>query len=167
MEDKYGENGNLMPRDVVSKEIYELCLKYAELDVTKEPIPVYPSVHFFMAALLDYLNYHDDLFDAEGKAASRIRWECSCHQKMCGACAMVIDGVPALACDVFLKEIKINGDTMTLEPLPKFPAVADLIVGRRAIFDSLVESGLWLDEREPAESSGIRAPVHRCKVLSG
>lgn len=77
MEDKYGERGNLMPRDVVSKCIYdapsqvyldiaflgkklinsrlfevaELCRKYVGLDVTKESIPVYPSVHFFMGGL--------------------------------------------------------------------------------------------------------------------
>lgn len=74
MEDKYGERGNLMPRDIISKciydapsqvyldiaflgekhikerlfETYELCRDYRGMDVTKEPIPVYPSVHFFM-----------------------------------------------------------------------------------------------------------------------
>lgn len=77
MEDKYGAKGNLMPRDVVAKCIYdvptqvyldiaflgkkliqsrllevaELCEKYAGLDVTKKSIPVYPSVHFFMGGL--------------------------------------------------------------------------------------------------------------------
>ncbi len=77
MEEKYGERGNLMPRDVVSRtmyetgrqiyldvsflgkkkileripEIYELCLKYRGLDITKESIPVEPSVHFFMGGL--------------------------------------------------------------------------------------------------------------------
>ena len=77
MEELYGERGNLMPRDIVSKCIYsapsqvylditflgekriqsrlfevaEVCRKYAGLDVTKESIPVYPSVHFFMGGL--------------------------------------------------------------------------------------------------------------------
>ena len=77
MEDLYGERGNLMPRDIVSKCIYsapsqvyldiaflsndhihsrlrevaEVCSKYADLDVTRESIPVYPSVHFFMGGL--------------------------------------------------------------------------------------------------------------------
>lgn len=77
MEDKFGERGNLMPRDVVSKCIYdvpaqvyldiaflgkklidsrlhevsELCRTYADLDVTRESIPVYPSVHFFMGGM--------------------------------------------------------------------------------------------------------------------
>jgi succinate dehydrogenase / fumarate reductase flavoprotein subunit len=77
MEDLYGERGNLMPRDIVSKCIYdapsqvyldvaflgekiirsrlqevaEVCRKYAGIDITKESIPVYPSVHFFMGGL--------------------------------------------------------------------------------------------------------------------
>ena len=77
MEEKYGEKGNLMPRDIVSKciydapsqvyldiaflgkqkiksnlrEVYDLCNEYLGLDVTKESIPVAPSVHFFMGGL--------------------------------------------------------------------------------------------------------------------
>lgn len=77
MEDKYGPNGNLMPRDVVSREIdavdaqvyldvsflgekhileklseiYDLCMRYIHLDITQTPIPVSPSVHFFMGGL--------------------------------------------------------------------------------------------------------------------
>ena len=74
MEDKFGPRGNLMPRDVVSKcmydtgrqvyldisflgkkkiterlkEVDELCTRYLGIDVSKESIPVAPSVHFFM-----------------------------------------------------------------------------------------------------------------------
>lgn len=98
MEDKYGERGNLMPRDIVSKCIYdapsqvyldisflgrkliesrllevaELCRKYAVLDVTTESIPVYPSVHFFMGGLAvgrDHQTSVDHLY-AVGECAS-------------------------------------------------------------------------------------------------
>lgn len=98
MEDKFGKSGNLMPRDVVSKCIYdvpsqvyldiaflgkktinsrlfevsELCSKYAGLDVTKESIPVYPSVHFFMGGLAVDCNHKtsiDNLY-AVGECAS-------------------------------------------------------------------------------------------------
>ena len=77
MEERYGARGNLMPRDIVSKCIYdapsqvyldfsflgkgviddrlaevaEVCRKYADIDVTRESIPVYPSVHFFMGGI--------------------------------------------------------------------------------------------------------------------
>lgn len=77
MEDLFGEKGNLMPRDIVAKciydcpsqvyldiaflgkrliherlqEVYDLCMDYIDLDVTRESIPVYPSVHFFMGGI--------------------------------------------------------------------------------------------------------------------
>ena len=57
--------------------------------------------HVTVAAVLDALNYTDDLFDVDGNSAKRIRWECSCMQATCGGCAMVINGIPALACNTF------------------------------------------------------------------
>ena len=77
LEDKYGPKGNLLPRDIVSREMYnlkkdvyldvsflgkeiidkripeirDLCKKYRDIDITKESIPVVPSVHFFMGGL--------------------------------------------------------------------------------------------------------------------
>ena len=50
-----------------------------------------------VAGMLDELNYKDDLKDMQGNPSPRIQWECSCLQGMCGACAMVINGVPALS----------------------------------------------------------------------
>ena len=97
-----------------------------------------------VAALLDELNYTDDLFDIHGNPAPRIQWECSCMQKMCGACAMIINGVPALACSVFLRDLK--GDELVLEPLSKFPVVADLIVDRSIIGENLRRAEMYLGE---------------------
>lgn len=99
MEDLYGERGNLMPRDIVSKcihdapsqvyldiaflgtkkitsrlfEVADVCKKYAGIDVTKESIPVNPSVHFFMGGL-DVDSKHKTSIDhlyAVGECASR------------------------------------------------------------------------------------------------
>lgn len=50
-----------------------------------------------VSSLLDRLNYTDDLYDVEGEPAPRIRWECSCLQKMCGACAMLANETYLLA----------------------------------------------------------------------
>ena len=97
-----------------------------------------------VSAILDGLNYTDDLYDIEGNPASRIRWECSCMQTMCGGCAMVINGVPALACATFADKIK--GDELVLEPLSKFPVVADLIVDRSVIYDNLNRAKAYLDD---------------------
>lgn len=98
MEEKYGERGNLMPRDIVSKciydapsqvyldvsflgkdvifnrlsEVYDLCQQYAGIDITKECIPVYPSVHFFMGGLAVDGNHRTNIHNlyAIGECAS-------------------------------------------------------------------------------------------------
>lgn len=101
------------------------------------------SKHVTVSAVLDALNYTDDLFDIEGNIAARIRWECSCMQTVCGACAMVINDVPALACNTFIDEIK--GDELILEPLSKFPVVADLIVDRSIIYDNLKKAKVYIE----------------------
>ena len=98
MEDKYCPNGNLMTRDVVAREIYsadsevfldisflekrliqerlpevmDLCRKYRNIDISKEPIPVAPSVHFFMGGLAVHLNHETSIRNlyAVGECAS-------------------------------------------------------------------------------------------------
>lgn len=99
--------------------------------------------HVTISAILDTLNYTDDLYDVEGNAASRIRWECSCMQAMCGGCAMVINSRPALACATFADEVK--GEQLILEPLSKFPVIADLIVDRSIIYRNLIQAQAYLE----------------------
>ncbi len=101
MEEKYGPKGNLMTRDVVSREIdqvektgkevflditflgeeeihrrisevSDLCLKYRGIDISRQPIPVSPSVHFFMGGLAVHLNQETNIRNlfAVGECAS-------------------------------------------------------------------------------------------------
>lgn len=99
--------------------------------------------HATVSAVLDALNYTDDLLDINGAHAPRIRWECSCMQAVCGACAMIINGRPALACTTFADEV--GGKELVLEPLSKFPTVADLIVDRSIIYEDLNRAKAYLD----------------------
>lgn len=98
MEDKYGPRGNLMTRDVISREIdaagrpvfldvsfldgkviderlsevRDLCAKYRGIDIHAQPIPVEPSVHFFMGGLAVRLNHETNIQNlfAVGECAS-------------------------------------------------------------------------------------------------
>ena len=98
MEDLYGEKGNLMPRDIVSRtmertgkeiylditflgkkeilkripEVYDLCLKYRGIDISRESIPVSPSVHFFMGGIAVRNNHETNIKNlyAIGECAS-------------------------------------------------------------------------------------------------
>ena len=119
--------------------------------------------HVTVSAVLDALNYTDDLFDTDGNPATRIRWECSCMQAVCGGCAMVINGVPALACSTFIDEIK--GKELVLEPLSKFPVVADLIVDRSIIYENLNSAKAYLESLATSEKKHRKQQYSVAKCL--
>ncbi len=116
-----------------------------------------------VAAVLDYLNYNDDLVDIDGNEARRIMWECSCMQKMCGACAMVINNEPALACSTFVdpKETK----ELLIEPLTKFPVICDLLVDRSYIMEFLEEAEVYLGELDEANMDEHKVQYNVAKCL--
>ena len=98
MEEKYGPGGNLMTRDLIAREIYksgrkvfldvsfldkkiidtrlpevkDLCMKYRGIDISEEPIPVAPSVHFFMGGIAVHLDHETNIRNlfAIGECAS-------------------------------------------------------------------------------------------------
>ena len=113
-----------------------------------------------VAGLLDYLNYNDDVVDETGRKTTRIGWECSCLQGVCGACAMVINGSPSLACETFVKDLK--GKEITIRPLRKFPVIHDLIVDRSIIEENLKNANVYIGEYKPAgyESEKKREREH-------
>jgi len=103
MKDFYPELADLMPRDVVSRsifkvseggekevfldlthldeytvkvkldEVYEICMKYLNIDPLKTPIPVFPSVHYFMGGIETDENHKTNI---KGLYAAG---ECSCQ----------------------------------------------------------------------------------------
>lgn len=115
-----------------------------------------------VAAVLDSLNYRDDIVDSDGNPTDRISWECSCLQGMCGSCAMVINNVPRLACDTFIKDLK--GDTVTIEPLRKFPVICDLVVDRGVIQENLKKIDAYIGEyhKGTEKDHALEYQIGRC-----
>ncbi len=101
-----------------------------------------------VAGVLDYINYNDDIVNSDGKRSERIGWDCSCLQGVCGACAMVINGIPALACETFIQHMK--RDIIELRPLSKFPVVRDLITDRSSIQENLTKTNVYIGEYNPS-----------------
>ncbi|MCR5604025.1 MAG: succinate dehydrogenase [Lachnospiraceae bacterium] len=116
-----------------------------------------------VAALLDHLNYNDDIINDDGVKTTRIGWDRSCMQGMCGACAMVINEVPSLACDTFLNKLK--GNTLTIRPLRKFPVIHDLIVDRSVIQENLKSTDVYIGEYNPKENEDHRHQYEVAKCL--
>lgn len=79
------------------------------------------------------------------KGEDTIAWEAGCLQKKCGACAMLINHYPALACDSFLKDME-RKKIVFLAPLSKFPVVKDLVTDRRVMFANLQTLNMWSGE---------------------
>lgn len=103
MKEWYPEFGELMPRDVVSRsiykasnagldevyldithldedtikvkldEVYDVCMKYLNLNPANEPIPIFPGIHYFMGGIKTDENHKTNI---EGLFAAG---ECSCQ----------------------------------------------------------------------------------------
>ena len=101
-----------------------------------------------------------DLLDAAGMtlfiALSEIRekldpslqFDFVCRAGICGSCAMLVDGRPALACRTLTKDL---GDEFTLAPLPVFELIGDLSVN----------TGKWMR----GMSERLQAWVHQQEAL--
>ncbi|MBQ8922179.1 MAG: succinate dehydrogenase [Oscillospiraceae bacterium] len=115
-----------------------------------------------VASMLQKINADPACTDTEGRAVTPIRWECSCLQKKCGACAMRINGRPRLACDALLSEFRRG--RILLEPLRKFPVVADLTVDRSILMQNLMRMQIWFaEDAEPDEAvRGLTYDASRC-----
>ena len=79
--------------------------------------------------------------NSKGQKTSAPVWECNCLEEVCGACTMVINGVPRQSCAALID--KLPDGVVTLEPLSKFPIVRDLIVDREKMFENLKRVKAW------------------------
>lgn len=116
-----------------------------------------------VSAMLDYLNYHDDIVNDAGQKTRRITWECSCLQGVCGACAMVINNTPALACETFLGDLE--GNEVVLRPLGKFPVIRDLAVDRTSVHRNLQRGNVSIGTYQPAAKESFAHQYDAAKCL--
>lgn len=72
-----------------------------------------------------YTTVLDALINIIEEQDSTLAVRYSCRMGICGSCAMVINGVPRLACETTIRSLKT--DTITVEPMYNFPVVRDLV----------------------------------------
>lgn len=83
----------------------------------------------------------------EGKATTPPVWDMSCLEQVCGICTMVIDGMVRQSCSALIDDLLLESstDTVTLQPMSKFPNVRDLKVDRSKMFDHLKQVNAWVE----------------------
>ena len=64
-----------------------------------------------------------------------VAYDYSCHGRMCGRCAMMLNGVPVMMCAEPLAADK----DYTIEPLAGFPVIRDMIIDRSQFEDRLAK----------------------------
>ncbi|WP_186576226.1 succinate dehydrogenase iron-sulfur subunit [Aquibacillus kalidii] len=79
--------------------------------------------------------------NANGEKTTPVNWESNCLEEVCGACSMVINGVPRQACSTLVDKL---GTPIYLEPMATFPVMRDLAVDRSRMFDSLKKVKAWI-----------------------
>ena len=97
--------------------------------------------------LLQGLQYIKDRLDG----SLTFRW--SCRMAICGSCGMMVNGVPRLSCESFLREL--HPGPVRVEPLEHFPILRDLAIDQRDFLAKLesVKPYLIPRPREAAEQA--------------
>jgi succinate dehydrogenase / fumarate reductase iron-sulfur subunit len=125
---------------------------------TYEAPDVSPDMSFL--ELLDVVN---ERLDAEGRTP--IAFDHDCREGICGACGMVINGVPhgplmaTTTCQLHMRHFR-DGDTITVEPFraKAFPPIRDLVVDRGAL-DRIVSAGGYISVRTGSAPEANSVPV--------
>lgn len=83
--------------------------------------------------------------NADGQPTTPVVWDSGCLEEVCGACTMLINGRVRQSCSCLIDEYApAEGDTITLEPMSKFPVVRDLWVDRQRMFHALHRVKAWV-----------------------
>ncbi len=90
-----------------------------------------------------------------------------CREGICGACSLVINGVPhgpergTTACQLHMRHFR-DGQTITIEPwrAKAFPVVRDLMVDRAA-FDRIIQAGGFVSVNTGGAPDGNAIPISK------
>lgn len=125
---------------------------------TYEAEGISPDMSFL--EMLDVVNE-----DLSTKGEEPIAFDHDCREGICGACSMVIDGIPhgpkrgVTTCQLHMRSFK-DGDEIVIEPwrAGAFPVIRDLVVDRSAL-DRLVQAGGYISVRTGGTPDGNAIPV--------
>jgi succinate dehydrogenase / fumarate reductase iron-sulfur subunit len=118
------------------------------------------SDHMSFLEMLDVVN--EELIK---KGDDPIHFDHDCREGICGACSLVIDGVPhgketaTTTCQLHMRHFK-DGDTIFIEPFraKAFPVLKDLIVDRTA-FDRIMAAGGFVSINAGGAPDGNAVPI--------
>ena len=122
----------------------EVVLRISRFDPDKDTSPFFQK---FTVSVEERQTVLDSLLLAWQQDPS-LSFRRSCRSAICGSCAVRINGTPALACQTLIRTAGEDGH-ITIEPLPHFRQLKDLVVDLEPFFESLKAAAVpWLVLRD-------------------
>jgi len=101
-------------------------------------------------SVLQGLQYIKDHLDG----SLTFRW--SCRMAICGSCGAMLNGVPKLGCEHFLRDFYPG--PLRIEPLSHFPIVRDLAIDQSDFLKKLESVKPYLIGEPPAKGTHLQTP---------
>jgi len=107
----------------------------------------------------------DCLIHIKNEQDGTLTFRKSCAHGICGSDAMKINRKAALACQKLVRDYRTK--KFTIEPLPGFPVIKDLVVEFDCFFDKLRKVLPWFinEELPPAYSERLQSPKQVSEIL--
>jgi fumarate reductase iron-sulfur subunit len=126
------------------------CLRYHP-ETDREPrYQTYEVPFTDDMSLLQGLQYIKDQLDG----SLSFRW--SCRMAICGSCGSMVNGVPKLSCETFLRDL--YPATVRVEPLNHFPIVRDLAIDQGDFLKKLESVKPYLISGDTPEGTHVQTP---------
>jgi len=139
-----------MQADTATRTIAIECLRYNPGTYSEPHLQTYQVPFHDDMSVLQGLQYIKDNLDG----SLTFRW--SCRMAICGSCGMMVNGVPQLSCDTFLRNYFPGG--VRIEPLHHFPIIRDMVIDQTAFLDKLESVKPYLI---PKDDLPVSAGPHR------
>ncbi|MEW6275583.1 MAG: 2Fe-2S iron-sulfur cluster-binding protein [Bacillota bacterium] len=130
----------------------KVVLKIYRFDPEKDRCPYFQNFTVSVAE-------QETVLDALAKAREQdpgLSFRRSCRSAICGSCAVAINGKPSLACHTLIRDAAGGEGCLTVEPLPHFRQIKDLVVDLDPFFESLKAVLPWILTRP--EHDGRMSP---------
>ncbi len=118
---------------------------------------VAPRMQAFELTETPYMTLYIALHRIREEQDPGLQFDFACRSAVCGSCAMVVNGRPALACRTLTAGL---GPRIVLHPLPVFELIGDLSVDTGRWFRALNERvRSWIHERAPFDRAAAEIPM--------
>ncbi len=124
-----------------------------------------PYLDTFPTKMEQGMTILDALHKIKTEVDGSVTYRRSCRHAICGSCAMNINGMNMLVCNVPLKDVVDGKAQVTIRPLPYLPIIKDLVVDRSSFWAQYERVKPWLLPPDNAPEKEFRMSPEEVAAL--